>query len=75
MLKVTNKYLFIGLVGLGLALIFVWPITFLHLTSDLVWWQILTMYLVFTLPALIGLLLLVNVWGTFEISKEATKKH
>jgi hypothetical protein len=75
MLKVTNKYLFIGLVGIALALIVVWPITCLHLVTDFVWWQIALVYTVLNLPALIGLLLIVNVWGTFDMKKEAQEKH
>lgn len=75
MLKVTNKYLFIALVGFALGLTLVWPFTGLHLFSTFAWWEICLIYLIFILPALIGLLILVYVWGTFEIPKEATKKH
>lgn len=75
MLKVTNKYFFIGLVGLGLGLVFVWPVTVLHLTTDFAWWQIVAMYALFVLPALIGLSILFGVWGTFELKREATTKH
>ena len=74
MIKVTNKYLLVGLVGLALALMILEPITFLHLFSSFVWWEILLLYVLLVLPALIGLLLLVNVWGTFDINKEAAKK-
>ena len=75
MIKVTNKYFLVGLVGLALALMIAEPIVFLHLFSSFVWWEITLLYVLLVLPALIGLLLLVNVWGTFDINnKEAAKK-
>lgn len=72
MLKVTNKYILVGLVSLAVGLIF-WPLAGMHIFTTFAWWQILVFYMISNLPALIGLLILVNVWGTFEI-KEVTKK-
>lgn len=72
MLKVTNKFILVGLVSLACGLIF-WPLAGMHIFTTFAWWQILVFYVISNLPALIGLLILVNVWGTFEI-KEATKK-
>ena len=74
MFKVHNKYILIALVGFALGLIF-WPFAMMHILTTFNWWQILAFYGLAILPALIGLLILVNVWGTFEITKEATKKH
>ncbi len=73
MLKVENKFIFIGLVGLALGLLIVYPITALHLFTNLNWLRIVLMYATLILPALIGLLLLVNVWGTFEMKKGASE--
>lgn len=72
MLKVTNKYFLITLVSLGVGLIF-WPLAGMHIFTTFNWWQILVFYMISNIPALAGLLILVNVWGTFEI-KEVTKK-
>lgn len=72
MLKVTNKYILVALVSLGSGLIF-WPLVGMHIFTTFAWWQILAFYMISNLPALIGLLILVNVWGTFDI-KEAAKK-
>ena len=72
MLKVTNKYILVGLVSLAVGLIF-WPLAGMHIFTTFAWWQILVFYVISNIPALIGLLILVNVWGTFEI-KEVTKK-
>lgn len=72
MLKVTNKYILITLVSLAVGLIF-WPFAGMHIFTTFAWWQILVFYMISNIPALIGLLILVNVWGTFEI-KEVTKK-
>lgn len=74
MFKVYNKYIFIALVGLALGLILM-PFAVMHTMTTFNWWQILAFYGIAILPALIGLLILVNVWGTFEITKEVTKKH
>jgi hypothetical protein len=72
--RITNKFFLVGLVGLALALMTVGPITFLHLCTTFVWWEITLLYIMLILPALIGLLLLVGVWGTFDMNtKEATK--
>lgn len=72
MLKVTNKYILVGLVSLAVGLMF-WPFAGMHIFTTFAWWQILAFYGISNLPALIGLLILVNVWGTFDI-KEAPKK-
>jgi hypothetical protein len=72
MLKVTNKYILVGLVSLASGLI-LWPLAGMHIFTTFAWWQILVFYMISNLPALIGLLILVNVWGTFEI-KEVTKE-
>ncbi|MES2931121.1 MAG: hypothetical protein V4682_00295 [Patescibacteria group bacterium] len=72
MLKVTNKYILVGLVSLAVGLI-LWPLAGMHIFTTFAWWQILVFYMISNIPALIGLLVLVNVWGTFEI-KEVTKK-
>lgn len=72
-MKVSNKYILVGLVSLAVGLIF-WPFAGMHIFTTFAWWQILAFYMISNLPALIGLLILVNVWGTFEI-KEVTKKH
>lgn len=74
MLKVTDKYLFIGLVTVAMALIFS-PFAAMHVFTTFAWWQILVAYLIFTVPALIGLSILFGVWGTFEMKREATTKH
>lgn len=72
MLKVTNKYILVGLVSFAVGLIF-WPLAGMHIFTAFAWWQILVFYMISNIPALIGLLILVNVWGTFEI-KEVTKE-
>ena len=72
---ITNKFIFICLLGLALALMIVGPITFLHLCTNLVWWEILVAYAVLPVQAMIGLFLLGNVWETFEIrNEEAAEK-
>ena len=72
-MKVSNKYILIGLVSFAVGLMF-WPFAGMHIFTTFAWWQILAFYMISNLPALIGLLILVNVWGTFDI-KEVTKKH
>lgn len=68
-----NKYFLVVLVGIALGLGIVWPIAGLIAFSSFSLWEVLGIYAIFILPAVIGLLLLVNVWGTFEI-KEAARK-
>ena len=72
MLRVKNKYILVTLVSFAVGLIF-WPLAGMHIFTTFAWWQILAFYMISNFPALIGLLLLVNVWGTFDI-KEAAKK-
>ena len=72
MIKVRSKYILVALVSLGVGLIF-WPLAGMHIFTTFSWWQILVFYGISNIPALIGLLILVNVWGTFEI-KEVDKK-
>lgn len=74
MLKVENKFIFIGLVGLALALIF-WPFAGMYALSDFALWQILCFYITIILPAHIGHQLLSNIWGMFDMKKGATQKH
>jgi hypothetical protein len=46
MLKVENKFILIGLVGIAFALIFAVQFTFLHLCTTFVWWEIIIFYLI-----------------------------
>ncbi|MDP2157722.1 MAG: hypothetical protein Q8K68_08455 [Nitrospirota bacterium] len=72
---VKNKFFLVGLLGLALALMIVGPITFLHLCTNLVWWEILVVYAVLSVQAMVGLFLLDSVWQTFEIrNEEAAEK-
>lgn len=74
MLKVKNKFIFIGLVTVAMGLILS-PLAAMHVFTTFTWWQILAAYGLFTVPALIGLSILFNAWETFELKGEADSKH
>ena len=75
MLKVTtSKYFLIGRITVAMALIFA-PFAAMHVFTTFAWWQILAAYAMFTVPALIGLSMLFNVWGTFEMKGGAPSGH
>lgn len=74
MLKVTNKYIFVGLVNLAGGLILS-PLAVMHVCTTFAWWQILVFYGIAIIPALIGLSIFFGVWGTIEMKREATTKH
>ena len=74
MIRIQNKYLFIAVVGIALGLGILWPILVLAACSDFSFVEIGLFYVLIVLPAQIGLLILVSIWGQFEI-KEAPKKH
>ncbi len=74
MLKVTDKYIFIGRENLATGLILS-PFVVMHVFTTFVWWQILVFYLMAVIPPLIGLSIHFNNSGNVEIKREATTKH
>ena len=76
MLKVTNKFFLIALIGVATGLVF-WPIQAKFVfVRDVALWQALVMYVVDNCLGYIGLSIYFGVWGTFEMKKrEATKEH
>lgn len=69
MITIGNKYLLVALIGVALGLMVLWPILGLYAVSSFALWEIALIYLCFFLPSLLGLLLLVRLWGTFEMKQ------
>lgn len=76
-LKVANtKFFLVGAITVAMALIFA-PFAAMHIFTDFPWWQIFIAYLMFTVPAMIGLAILFRIWNSFEMKttkREAPKQ-
>lgn len=69
MIRISNKYLLVALIGLGLCLILVLPFVALWSFWGYTFLAGLAIYATIAVPALAGLLILVSIWNTFDITE------